>query len=150
MKAVLFAVLAGVFWGVGEIFTRSVLHARQIGPITAIALRSTVALPFLWLAFWIAIDRSPAEVRGWWREADSAAIWKVVLGSGICAGAAGMICFYVALSLGEISKVKPIAFAVAPAIAVLLGWLVLGEAMTARKAAGVLMILAGVVLLTGR
>ena len=73
-----------------------------------------------------------------------------MLGSGVCAGAAGMICFYVALSLGEISKVKPIAFAVAPAIAVLLGWLVLGEAMTPRKAAGVLMILGGVVLLTGR
>jgi len=54
----------------------------------------------------------------------------------------------VSLHLGEISRVKPVAFAVAPATAVVLGWLVLGEAMTTRKALGVLAILAGVVLLT--
>ena len=60
-----------------------------------------------------------------------------------------MICFYAALNLDDISKIKPIAFTVAPAIAVLLGWLLLHEPMSWRRALAVGLILAGVVLLTG-
>ena len=74
----------------------------------------------------------------------------VDIGSGLVAGAGGMICFYGALSLGDISQVKPVAFTVAPALATVLGWLLLGEAMTLRKALAVALILAGVILLTGR
>ena len=59
-----------------------------------------------------------------------------------------MLCFYGALHHGPISKVKPVAFTLAPAVAVLLGWLLLGEAMTVRKAAAVALIVGGVVLLT--
>ena len=59
-----------------------------------------------------------------------------------------MVCFYTALSLGEVSVVKPIAFSIAPAVGVLLGWLVLGESMDARKVLAVGLIVAGVVVLT--
>jgi Integral membrane protein DUF6. len=59
-----------------------------------------------------------------------------------------MICFYAALNFGEVSRIKPIAFALAPATAVLIGWLALGEPMTARKAAAVALILTGVVMLS--
>jgi transporter family protein len=150
MHAILFAVLAGLCWGIGELFTRSVLHSQQVGPLTAIAVRSTVALPLLWL-FWFA------ATRGWFglrpepsiMQADRGTIAQLVLGSGIVAGAAAMIFFYTALSLGEISRVKPVAFALAPATAVILAWIFLGEGMTVRKAVAVAMILAGVVLLTG-
>ena len=45
MAAIVLAVLAGLAWGIGEVFTKSVLHSKQIGPITAIAVRSSVALP---------------------------------------------------------------------------------------------------------
>jgi len=147
MKAILFAVLAGLFWGVGELFTKSVLHSKQVGPLTALAVRATVALPVLWIAYAVAVHRLAAEPAAW-TQADRPVMLKLVLGSGLVAGALAMICFYVSLHLGEISRVKPVAFAVAPATAVVLGWLVLGEAMTTRKALGVLAILAGVVLLT--
>jgi uncharacterized membrane protein len=60
-----------------------------------------------------------------------------------------MICFYAALNLDDVSRIKPIAFTVAPAVAVVLGWLLLHESMTARKALAVGLILLGVVLLTG-
>ena len=73
---------------------------------------------------------------------------KIVLGSGIVAGALAMVLFYSALSIGEVSIVKPIAFAIAPAMGVTLGWLVLGESMSLRKALAVTLIIAGVVLLT--
>ncbi len=149
MKAIGLAILAGLFWGVGELCTKMVLHTHRIGPITAIAVRSTVALPLLWLAYVIAVPILGAEPRGWWRSLDGADVSRLVLGSGLVAGAAAMICFYAALNLDDISRIKPIAFTLAPAVAVLLGWLLLGESMTPRKAIAVAMILAGVLLLTG-
>lgn len=147
MNAIILAVVAGLCWGIGELFTKSVLHSGKVGPLTAIAVRSTIALPVLWLAYAFAVHYARWEPREW-IKADAGVLLKLVLGSGLVAGAAGMICFYAALNLGEVSRVKPIAFSVAPAIAVILGWLVLGEQMTLQKALAVLLIVAGVVLLT--
>lgn len=147
MKAILFAIAAGLFWGVGEVFTKSVLHTKQIGPVTAIALRSTIALPILWLVYLIITRATNLEAQNW-TKADPGTLWKLALGSGLLAGAGGMICFYAALNFGEVSRIKPIAFALAPATAVLIGWLALGEPMTARKAAAVALILTGVVMLS--
>ena len=148
MKAALLALGAGLCWGVGEVFTRSVLHSGRVGPITAMAVRSAVALPVLVLAFVVAVYGVRGEPRDWYR-ADGAILAKLVVGSGLVAGAAAMVLFYAALAAGEVSRVKPIAFATAPMVAVLLGWLFLGEAMSVRKALGVASILLGVVLLTG-
>ena len=149
MKAILLALGAGLCWGIGELCTRAVLHTGKVGPLTAIAVRSAVALPII-VAAWLIAQRllhAPSEPRDW-ASAGTRPMALLILGSGVVAGAAAMILFYSALSIGEISRIKPIAFAVAPATAVVLGWLVLGEAMTARKALAVGLILAGVVLLT--
>ena len=149
MQALILAVLAGLCWGVGELCTKSVLHGPRIGPMTAIAVRSTVALPVLWIAWAVATRWLALEPRPQWRALKSADVLKLTLGSGLTAGAAGMICFYAALNLDDVSRIKPVAFTVAPAVAVVLGWLLLHEAMTARKAVAVGLILVGVVLLTG-
>lgn len=143
------AIAAGLCWGVGEVCAKSVLHSGRFGPFSAIAIRSTVALPLIWIAYLVVAKglRAPAE-QAPWGEADARSWSLLLVGSGVVAGAAAMICFYAALSVGEISRVKPIAFALAPATAVVLGWLVLGESMTGRKALAVGLILAGVVLLT--
>jgi transporter family protein len=147
MKPFLFAIAAGLCWGVGEIFTKSVLHTGRIGPVTAIAVRSTVALPVLWLAYFIVVRRFGLEPRTW-TSAGSGTILKLVLGSGLIAGAGGMIFFYAALNVGEISRIKPIAFTIAPAVAVLLGCTIMGEELTVRKLVAVAMVLGGVALLT--
>ncbi len=145
--AVVLAVIAGLCWGVGEVCTKSVLHTGRIGPFMALALRTTVALPLIWIA-WVAAARLAPDAVGRGVEALGVKWWALLLiGSGVVAGALAAISFYAALSLGEVSRVKPIAFAVAPAAGVVLGWLVLGEGMTARKALGVALILMGVVLL---
>jgi len=149
MKALLLAIAAGLCWGVGELCTRAVLHGGRIGPMTAIAVRSTVALPLIWVAWFVAVHQVGSEARTDWRAVPLADLLRLVLGSGLIAGAAAMICFYAALSLDEVSRIKPIAFTIAPATAVVLGWLLLGETMTWRKALAVVLILAGVVLLTG-
>ena len=148
MKAVLLAIVAGLSWGVGEMFTKQVLHSGRIGPLTAIAVRTTVAVPALWLAYLVFVHLRGTEPRDW-LAAPPATLAKLVIGSGLVVGAFGMVCFYGALHLAPISQVKPIAFALAPVVAVFLGWLVLGEAMTMRKALAMVLIVAGVVLLTG-
>jgi uncharacterized membrane protein len=149
MNAIILAIGAGLCWGIGEVFTKSVLHTGKVGPITAITVRSTVALPVIWLAYFVAMKVLKTEPTGW-TQAGTPTLLKLVLGSGLVAGAAAMIFFYSALSVGEISRIKPIAFCLAPAVATLIGWFILGEPVTARKVGAVAMILAGVVLLTGK
>jgi len=151
MKAVLLAVGAGLCWGIGEVCTRSALHGGRIGPIGAITVRSLVAIPLLLSVYWM-MTRGAAGLKPEPSLADAgASTWlKVSLGSGLVAGGLAMVLFYSALSLGEVSVVKPIAFAIAPAVGVLLGWLVLGESMDWRKAGALALILSGVVLLTTR
>lgn len=149
MKAVALAIAAGCCWGIGELCTKSVLHTGKIGPLTAIAVRSAIALPVLVAAGWMATRGANLEPRGAFGALGVADLAKLVIGSGLVAGAAGMICFYSALNLGEISQVKPIAFTIAPATATLLGWLVLGEGISLRKGVALALILTGVALLTG-
>lgn len=150
MKAMLFAIAAGLFWGVGEVATRSVMHSKAIGPMTVLLLRTFIAIPPIVIAWALTVHvlKSQAEPRDWLSNMNTGLWLKLVIGSGIVAGGFGVTCFYTAISLGEISRIKPVAFAVAPATAVLLGWLVLGESMNLRKALAVGLILAGVVLLT--
>ena len=117
--------------------------------MTALVIRALVALPVIVLAWWLMLKGvgglAPEPSIG---QMDTASWIKVIVGSGLLAGAIGIIFFYVALSVGDLSVVKPIAFALAPLVAVLLGWLVLGEAMDLRKAVAVVLIIAGVVLLS--
>lgn len=147
MKAAMLAVMAGLCWGVGEFFTKQVLHTQRVGPITAIAVRSTVALPVLWAVYFLFVHAQAVEPRDW-TTAGTATLLKLVVGSGLVAGAGGMLCFYGALHLGPISKVKPIAFTLAPVVGTILGWLLLGERMPPVKWLAVVLIVAGVVLLT--
>ena len=148
MKAAILAIMAGLCWGIGEFFTKQVLHTHRVGPITAIAVRSTVALPVLWAVYLLVVQSRGVEPRDW-TQAGTATLLKLALGSGLVAGAAGMLCFYGALNLGPISKVKPLAFTLAPVVGTLLGWMVLGETMTATKWVAVGLIVVGVVMLTG-
>ena len=69
------------------------------------------------------------------------------LGSGLLAAALALVFFYSALSLGQVSVVKPIAFAVAPVTAVFFGALLLGEPLTVRKMVAIALIAAGIVLM---
>lgn len=146
-SALLLAVLAGVCWGVGEVCTKAVLHTHRVGPFMAIAIRSSVALPLIWMAYVVAHRVAPESAGRAVAALDGRGWSLLILGSGVVAGAIAMIAFYAALSLGEVGRVKPIAFAIAPATGVVLGWLLLGESMSLRKAAGVALILLGVVLL---
>ena len=154
MQAILCAILAGLCWGVGEIFTKSAINTREIGPLGTVLLRATVTLPLALLGFWVAYAVLKTEPQQWWRGESAGGMravtwWKIVLGSGLLAGFGGVFFFYLGLSLpgGDISLLRPIAFALAPATAVLLGWWFLGEHMTWIKGAAVVLIVVGIAML---
>lgn len=154
MQAILCAILAGLCWGVGEIFTKSAINTREIGPLGTVLLRATVTLPLALIGFWVAYAVLKTEPQQWWRAESAGGMrastwWKIVLGSGLLAGFGGVFFFYLGLSLpgGDISLLRPIAFALAPATAVLLGWWFLGESMTWIKGAAVVLIVVGIVML---
>ena len=157
MAPVIWAVLAGLFWGIGELCAKSVLKSGEVGPMTAIAVRTTVALPLIWLA-WFAASRgwleplgvSAAREPAAWTAASATTWWKLVLGAGISAGALGIACFYLGLAAGDVSRVKPVAFALAPTFAAVGAFVLLGETFSAKKLLGLLLIVGGIVVLTTR
>lgn len=152
MQALIFAVVAGLCWGIGEVCAKAVLHTHKVGPFFAVALRTTIALPIIWGAYLVARRLAPdgagkgLALRG--EDALTLKQWLLLLGgSGVVAGALAMIAFYISISLGEVSKMKPVAFTIAPAAAVVLGAVFLGEALTVRKVIGVVIVLLGVLVI---
>lgn len=73
------------------------------------------------------------------------AIFFLVL-SGILAGVVAQLVFYKALKTGDISRIIPVTCCY-PLFSFFLGWLFLGEEITVSKAAGMLLILGGILLL---
>jgi drug/metabolite transporter (DMT)-like permease len=148
---ILCAILAGLCWGVGEIFTKSAINTREIGPLGTVLLRAAVTLPLALAGFLVAHKVMQTETQPFWQQMSAMTWLKVLLGSGLLAGFGGVFFFYYGLSLpgGDISVLRPIAFALAPATAVLLGWWFLGEGMTVRKGIAVVLIVAGIMLLAG-
>ena len=151
MFAILCAILAGLCWGVGEIFTKGAINTKEIGPMGAVFFRAGVTLPLALAAFLVAHSVVKSEPQAWWRDMSGSTWAKLIFGSGLLAGFAGVFFFYVGLSLpgGDISKLRPIAFALAPATAVFLGWWFLGEGMTVKKAVAVVLIVTGIIMLAG-
>lgn len=149
MKAILFAILAGLCWGVGEIFTKGALNSKAVGPMTALLVRAAITLPPCIVAYLLAMYVWRNEPVNWIKEAPASVWLKLILGSGLLAGFLGVFFFYTGLAQpgGDISLLRPIAFGLAPATAVLLGWIMLGERMTLTKGVACALIIGGIVML---
>lgn len=150
-KPIIFAILAGLCWGVGEIFTKQALNSGRVGPFTVLMLRAIVTLIPAVAACVIATRVIRIEPASWFSDMP-ASVWMMVIGgSGLLAGFLGVFFFYWGLGSpgGDISIIRPIAFALSPATAVILGWLVLDEGMSWRKAISVVLIVTGIALLAG-
>lgn len=151
MLAILCAVLAGLCWGIGEIFTKKALNTGAVGPMSVLLIRTLATLPLASLAYAASMHLWKWEKPDWISNTPTSVWMMLVLGSGVLAGFAGVFFFYMGLAApgGDISRIRPIAFALSPAPAVLLGWVMLGEAMSLRKAVACVLILVGIVMLTG-
>lgn len=149
MKAIIFAALAGLCWGVGELFSKSVLHSKQVGPMGLLVVRTGLAFIPALIAFFVAtrVISPSAEPPAFWK-ADAAVLAKLILGATLLAGFGGVFFFYLGLAHGDISRVKPIAFGVAPAVAAILGMTLMGEQYSHAKAVGIALIIGGIIVVT--
>lgn len=139
MKPQLLALFTAMAWGIGGYFEKKGLHLGNLSPQMGITIRTAVALLILGgVSFpqWKTV-----------MQAGSKALWMMVIGGGVVAGAVGMLCFYAALKGAPLTQVMPIAFT-SPFFGALMGVILGGEPLTAKTVIGILLTIGGIVVLT--
>jgi transporter family protein len=139
VKPQLFALLTAAAWGIGGYFEKKGLHAGNLPPQVGITIRTAVALVVLSAVSWPQ-----------WRSVATAggkSLVLMVIGGGVVAGSVGMLCFYTALKGAPINRVMPLAFT-SPLFGALAALVLGGEALTLKEAAGMVLTIGGIALLT--
>jgi len=139
MKPQLFALLTAAAWGIGGYFEKKGLHLGNLSPQLGITLRTAVALVVLGFV-------SAPQLKGL-TEAGPKALAYIIVGGGVVAGSIGMLCFYTALKGAPLTKVMPIAFT-SPLFGAALALAIGGEPLTMKTAAGMILTVGGIILLT--
>ncbi len=135
----LLALFTAAAWGIGGYFEKKGLHMGHLSPQLGISIRTAVALLILGLVSapqWKLLLSAPPR-----------ALWMMVIGGGVVAGAGGMLCFYAALKGAPLNRVMPIAFT-SPLFGALMGLMLGGETLTLKTALGMLLTVGGIVLLS--
>ncbi|EAX48550.1 protein of unknown function DUF6, transmembrane [Thermosinus carboxydivorans Nor1] len=137
LKSFSFAVLALFCWGMAPLFGK--LGLGGLEPLTALTIRSAVVTGLLALA---------VTAGGKWSAVLAAAPRDVLFVAleGVCAALLGQLAYYYALKYGEVGRVSPVVSAF-PLVALILAAVFFGEKITAGKAAGAVLIVAGIILL---
>jgi transporter family protein len=136
MSWLIWAILSAIFAAATAILAK--MGVARVEPNLATAVRTTVVLVFTW-----AIAVSLGAHTGL-THIDRKG-WIFLIASGLATGLS-WICYFRALSLGEASKVAPID-KLSVVFVILLAWPILGEAITARKLFGGVLIAAGAIIL---
>lgn len=139
MKPQMLALLTAMAWGFGGYFEKKGLHLGNLSPQLGITIRTAVALVIL----------GGVSVPQWksLAQAEPKALFLIVVGGGVVAGALGMLCFYAALTRAPLAQVMPIAFT-SPLFGALLAIVLGGEPLTPRLVLGMLLTVAGIVVLS--
>ena len=136
MSWLFWSILSAIFAAATALLAKS--GVAHVEPNLATAIRTTVVVIFAWA---IAIALGGHNELG---SVDRRS-WMLLSASGLATGLS-WICYFRALAVGEASKVAPID-KLSVVLVILLAWPVLGEAITMRKVAGGLLIMAGAVVL---
>lgn len=115
------------------------LGVSNVDPNLATAVRTTVVVLFAWMIA-LSLGSHSGLVHIERRS------WLLLIASGIATGLS-WVCYFRALSIGQASKVAPID-KLSVVFVILLAAPILGEALTARKLAGGVLIAAGAILLS--
>ena len=139
MKPQLLALITAMAWGIGGYFEKKGLHLGNLSPQMGITIRTAIALIILGaVSFpqWKTVTQTGSK-----------ALLMMILGGGVVAGAVGMLCFYAALKGAPLTQVMPIAFT-SPFFGALMGVMLGGEPLTVKTVVGMLLTIAGIVVLT--
>ncbi len=139
MNPQLLALLTAAAWGIGGYFEKKGLHLGGLSPQVGITIRTAVALLVLGIVSFPQWKTIP--------QAGSKALLMMVIGGGIVAGSLGMLCYYAAIKGAPLTQVMPIAFT-SPLFGVLMGVILGGEALTPKSILGMLLTVAGIIVLT--
>jgi bacterial/archaeal transporter family protein len=130
------AVLSALFAAATALLAKA--GVANVDPNLATAIRTSVVVAFAWIIA-LSLGTHAGLVHVGRRS------WLFLVLSGLATGLS-WICYFRALSLGEASKVAPVD-KLSVVFVVLLAWPLLGETITLAKAAGVLLIAAGAIVL---
>jgi transporter family protein len=137
MKSIYYILIAIVFWGLAPIFGK--LGLEKIDPLLAISIRTLglATIIMLVLAF-----------SGRWRELGGVDTRSgaLIIVEGIFAGLLAHFAYYFALRAGEVSRTVLLVRG-APIITVLLGIILFGEKLSLTELSGMVLIIAGSVLM---
>lgn len=137
---IFYAILAGIFWGVGGYFEKAGMREMGMPPIAGITVRTFVALLILGLislSSW-SLVQNPYNTKAW---------LMMIIGGGIIAGSFGMWSFYTALVKSEnLGVTLAVAFAMSPVAGTLLGLIKGTQELNWKITTGILLIVIGIVL----
>ena len=134
MKLIVFLILTTIFWGIAAIFDK--LALGKSGPFAGLMARQ-----FILTAVLLLVATGSGQLRGILALEGRSALFFGL--SGICGGAAGLLFYYYALSIGRASLVVPIT-ATYPLVTALLSWAILAESFTFSRMVGTACIVLGV------
>jgi transporter family protein len=138
---IVYAIMAGVAWGVGGYLEKIGLQHLRVPSIVGITIRTLVALVIL------GVISIPA-----WKSVSVQAHTKylimIILGGGLVAGSLGMWSFYSALARSEnLGITLATAFACAPLAGTVIGLVRRDQQIDLKIAIGLVAVVAGLVML---
>ncbi len=136
MKAVIFALLSALVWGTAPVIFKLGLRG-EVPPLVGILFHNLTA--FLVALLTVAVLRENLS----YPLRDIA----VISFGGFISGFLGLLLYYKAIKVGEVSVVAPIA-ASSPLWASLFAFLLLGEQLTLQRFLGAVLVAVGVALIT--
>ncbi|HEY9070806.1 MAG TPA: DMT family transporter [Candidatus Ozemobacteraceae bacterium] len=136
-RTIFFVFLTLMLWGVIPIFDKLALDTKRIPPIIGICLRISAAV----IVLAPLLLTMPQLREGW--SALSLRQGLAFAASGIISLVIAQYFYYEALKGSQVSRLFPLLFGGAPVVTMILGWLFLGETITAATATGGLLITFG-------
>lgn len=136
-QGALIAFLVACIWGINPIFEKYAL--KNTTPFTVITIR------FVFTAICLAAFTLIAGRLDELRSVDSRSVFWILL-SGLSGGLIGLFLFFVALKMEDTSKIVPIVAAF-PMFTAFYAYILLGEAISLKRAIGILFVVIGVILI---
>lgn len=141
----LYALIAVLAWGLAPIFDK--LLARELSPWTIMLIRTFVAM--LIITVYAIASGALAELRALPdKQISPWALIGAAVGSALLGGLIGQLANYQALALADASRVVPLT-STYPLVAALAAIAIYREPLTPHKIVGALLIVAGVILVSG-
>ena len=140
MRAEIWAVLTALCWGVGSLLEKQGVKLGKLTPVMGSTIRTAFSLVLLLglsFPFWSQVKSAGAK-----------SITLIAVGGGALAGGLGLVFLYSGLKAGNLTTVMPIAFALTPVVGAILGYAVLHEKVSWPQGVGILLCVAGVLMVT--